>query len=245
MKKAVLLATLALASLQGAAQKQWVSIGINGFGGNKHESESQTNGAYRSKSTTTFVSPAISYNRFIGKDWGLGLELGYRRIESRSDDNSEVSTGDAHLNSYYRKMSMYRVSPSLFQNYTWKKYRGIASFSIPLELQADVIHENYSKSSSTTPAAITENKEERTSPNEWSIGALVSVAVQRKIVGGLYFGPQIGFGYNRTTTKGTETTTYTTKAPNGTVQKTVTSRDVNAAQTAFTFVPSLHLCYYF
>jgi hypothetical protein len=244
MKSVILLSAFAAISVQGFAQKQWVSVGLNGFGGSKSETESQTGG--KAKSTSLNVFPTVGYNRFIGKDWGLGLKLGYKSFTNKSDDFYQTLTGEGYRSNYNQSEKTYVAIPSLFQNYAWKKFRGIASLSIPIELRTDITFESTNTSTTTTPIpASSEIREIRTMPDQFSIGVFANLAVQRQIVGGLYAGPEISFGIGRQSSKGTSTSTVTTGAINGPKQQTIQSSEGKYVQSYFTFSPALQLCYYF
>lgn len=248
MKAAILSIALLSVTATSFAQKSWVSLGISELSVSKGEQSTHyPGGISNGNSKTVNMIPVIGYNRFIGKNWGAGLEAGYRtnRLTNNSTGRDSVMAMNASGSTEIKSRSFY-ICPSLFENYEWKKFRGIASLSIPIEFLTD---QQYSSKSVNDFESTSAADDERTSimerPDKLIYGVFANLGVQRKIAGGLYFGPQLGFGFHCESSNGDiiQTNTYKTQGmPEQTDKSTTSIKDFS---TGFSFRPGIAVAYYF
>lgn len=204
--KLLITGALLLAGWSAAAQSNRISAGLNALSmrnttaGLPEQEKEQTQ-------KETLYLPSIGYYRMLNGSFGIGVELGYSSARLR-ETNGTYHVGYTEERGTESEYQEFYVAPTLLESF-WsanRKYNFIASLSLPLNYSPSTTSRYYQSTlfaGQTTGLTVT-----APSGSLLRLGLFLNGGIQRRIVGGLFAGLQVGVGweYLRTKAEGAQVT---------------------------------------
>jgi hypothetical protein len=245
MKKLLFVFAFIIAGNYASAQQNRVVLTLNDFSRWRYEqifddTENHLN------ITGLVLLPSVGYYRLIGKDWGIGAEIGYRPYSYTASSTflrSSTQYADDNVKTTYHS---FFISPAVFEQYAWRKYRFVATMSLPIEFTTNFrTTETISYKDKVTNEEVFHGYGTQAYADRLKAGVFASLSVQRKIAGALYFGAQLGFGINGETVFGDDHYEITQTESGVTTQTHHASQNPGYGVFGFTTRETISLNYYF
>jgi hypothetical protein len=192
------IAALALCSV-ASAQNNWVSVTINTL---SRATSSTSNNDYDETTKSLHLLPSIGYYRLLNEQMGIGCDFGYAHYTEHSTHVGYFAgaPGDELIENIDQTYNEYFICPSVFEIFPSDNYLFTASLGFPVSY---IPVQNYTyRREQTGPNSV----EDGSLPGmmQLTLGAFLNGGVQRRLFGGLYFGPQLGVGVYHRIAKGDE-----------------------------------------
>lgn len=201
MKLLILIVLFAGQISFATAQKMWGHVTIREQWSEKYSND-YGDTTYYLQAKGFHIRPAFGFGIYLGKRAGITVELGYMRWKTSSSTQAARGTKieDYLLTNYERS---YYFCPSVFYSFDFDKYRIITSLRLPVEyINTERTSSRRYDINKVTNAITYDNRTEFIAPDWWHFGLHSGFSFQRKIVKGLYAGPQLSLGYTLRMRKG-------------------------------------------
>ncbi len=225
-----------------------VSLGLYTLTQNRAVSEPTAVNQSSSESSGLQLIPAIGYYRMLGKTVGIGLELGYGKEQTKAIYTS-YAAGRTYFNENKTDLSRYFICPSLFEvfNSANGKYKFITSLAVPVTIMPKTDGSSIQQSLLDNATSVTTITLRNTNApqTELALGLFLNGSAQRRLVGNLYAGPQLGIGatYTQLTVDGNSV--YIQNPGQSSERRIETPVKTKTSSVAFGIRPMISLNYFF
>lgn len=239
-----------LASFAATAQMNRVSIGLNTFTAYSQIGE-YPDGMPMTTSTNEnkrmLLLPTLGYYRMLDKTVGIGLEFGYGK-ENFSSENVQTTSAYRYVNQSTTRFSSYHLCPSVFEMFSSAngKYRYITSVSVPVSITPEQTATGKTYRTDAGTGLTTVITDATNAPTtKLGLGLFLSGSIQRRLVGNLFLGAQLGIGanYNITNVDGDGLVISMPGTPDE--RRSETYNKNVSKQTNFAVEPAVSLNYFF